>query len=721
MTANSEPKSARSESVIFAELRELCAQPGYAHALAFMCVQDHALLVGETFSAKDLEPGFDPTRLIRTEISVLTRLWAQSARDLSVPDAQTIEAQIAQTYALLEEMHHAINAPNMASMRAMFEGKSAENPLKQGAFFREAIFYAPLSAYFFQFRDFAPLRYSQDADWLRKHRGFSADEARVVVDTIAAVVEAQFSAIMEAGDPSASFVPGFRISPAQVAAQANLELSTVKAVFDAFSLKGPNAGFNAIDDYNEINAFPLVPVDDDAFVVFDIAGVYQSLYESPIFWMRQDKAYAETANEHRGAFTETFARDRLRRCFGEARVFTNVKLFKGKDEVGEIDVLVVFGDRLIVLQAKSKSLTIQARKGSDLQIQEDFKAAVEVAYGQALDCARHLIARDVDIVLPDGTALKLPEAVHEVFPVCLVADHYPSLSTQVRSSLTPTVTDVIRAPFVMDIFLLDAMTEMLTSPLRLLSYLHLRAEVMDRVAVLHELTCLSFHLQKNLSLHLSENDFLWLEDDISAELDAAMMVRRLGYPGEATPKGILTMFAGTPFEKLITQLEHSQSPAAIELGFLLLRLGPDTVGLLNEGIRRQCKVALHHPGPHDFTLALFQTSGLTVHVNATIDEKARQRALDHGKLKKHQQKRDEWFVVLLDPRCELRFAAVSRSPWEPSKEMDHAVATLLPPVAPAKSIAGALAAKVPRKKVGVNDPCPCGSGKKFKKCHLWKS
>ena len=45
---------------------------------------------------------------------------------------------------------------------------------------------------------------------------------------------------------------------------------------------------------------------------------------------------------------------------------------KGK-KVGEIDVLVIFGDRAIVLQAKSKRLTLEARKGNDNQIKDDFK------------------------------------------------------------------------------------------------------------------------------------------------------------------------------------------------------------------------------------------------------------------------------------------------------------------------------------------------------------
>ena len=40
---------------------------------------------------------------------------------------------------------------------------------------------------------------------------------------------------------------------------------------------------------------------------------------------------------------------------------------------GEIDVLVLFANRAIVLQAKSKKLTLESRKGNDLAIKKDFK------------------------------------------------------------------------------------------------------------------------------------------------------------------------------------------------------------------------------------------------------------------------------------------------------------------------------------------------------------
>ncbi len=78
---------------------------------------------------------------------------------------------------------------------------------------------------------------------------------------------------------------------------------------------------------------------------------------------------------------------RLEAVFGKGAVFANVRIpeAKGKD-IGEIDTLVLFADRAIVVQAKSKRLTIDARKGNDNLIRNDFKKQVFRTYDQDSKC-----------------------------------------------------------------------------------------------------------------------------------------------------------------------------------------------------------------------------------------------------------------------------------------------------------------------------------------------
>jgi len=214
-------------------------------------------------------------------------------------------------------------------------------------------------------------------------------------------------------------------------------------------------------------------------------------------------------------------------------------LLKGKKVIGEADVLVVYGDRIIILQAKSKKLTLAARKGSDGQLKKDFAAAIEKAYEQAWECATAIIAGDCTLEISPGKEISLPKSIKEIFPFCIVSDHYPALATQANEFLKYQSTDVIKRPLVMDVFLLDVLTEMLSSPLYLLSYLRHRSTIKESIWVSHELTALAFHLKRNLLLE-PDVTMMMLHDDIASELDAAMIVRREGLPGAGTPPGIIT-------------------------------------------------------------------------------------------------------------------------------------------------------------------------------------
>lgn len=67
------------------------------------------------------------------------------------------------------------------------------------------------------------------------------------------------------------------------------------------------------------------------------------------------------------SFTETFCKEKLEAIFGKNRVVSNIDIIDPKkNKAGEIDVLAIFVDGAIILQAKSKRLTIEAKKGNDI-------------------------------------------------------------------------------------------------------------------------------------------------------------------------------------------------------------------------------------------------------------------------------------------------------------------------------------------------------------------
>lgn len=115
----------------------------------------------------------------------------------------------------------------------------------------------------------------------------------------------------------------------------------------------------------------------------------EALYETLLYWMGIDTACASTSTQNRGVFTAQFAVQRLLEVFGAENVLANIEIVESKDtKLAEIDLLVRFGNSVLVLQAKSKRLTIQVRRGNDLQIKDDLKKTIQDSSGQAYRCAR---------------------------------------------------------------------------------------------------------------------------------------------------------------------------------------------------------------------------------------------------------------------------------------------------------------------------------------------
>jgi hypothetical protein len=441
----------------------------------------------------------------------------------------------------------------------------------------------------------------------------------------------------------------------------------------------------------------------------------EAIYESPFVWMVADRAYAPTALAHRGRFTEALARGRLRRAFGP-QVYGNVHLERGRgDRAGEIDVLVIFGDRAVVLQAKAKRLTLEARKGNDLQIKDDFKKAIQDAYDQALACSKLIFDGKCKLIDSGGYEITPAIPITQIFPVCVVADHYPALAFQARQFLRYETTDRIAAPLVTDVFALDAITEMLETPLRVLSYLDLRSRHGEKIMAMHELTLLSTHLKHNLWVS-DQYDFVVFEDDLGVHLDAAMAVRREGLPGARTPDGVLTRLRDTHVGRIISEIDARPDPATISLGLQLLSLSEESIEMLNKGIGLIVTQAAKDSKNHDFTASFgASSSGLTIHCNDRPRQAALGRLVAHCSVRKYSARASTWFGLIISPAdAAVRFGLKLEGEWKADPRMDEAVAQM-PAGRRMEEIKSELQT---RKKPGRNSPCPCGSGRKYKYCCL---
>jgi hypothetical protein len=718
------PRNARDEAAIFDDLQRLCKSPGFIHAIAYFCWRDNVIrFFGDSITEADVQYQYSFDKLLRTEISTLVGLMAKRPIDVSVPHPSTLQQYIDQSEALLHEMHMSFQKSWVAAFEAMaLNPRSLNNidPFVTADGLREPIFYGGESAYNFQYEELALQKYHDDNDWFRSKLDFSIEEVCIVARTLG---ELQMQKLLFLQDTMQklhpdqwAFLSGFTFSAHELKDPTGLTLDKIERILAAFTidLKKANDSFSSLSAFNEINAAPIIKNVDGSYILLQHYSLLEALYEAPFFWMAADKSYAAAASKHRGEFAERFLAERLARVFGQKYVFQNIDIYKGKDRVTEADVLVMFGDRAIVVQAKSKRLTIEARKGNDLQLKDDFKKAIHDAYDQALVCSEALLNEEYRFVTPSGDEIDFHKRPSKIFPICAVSDHFPALAAQARQFLTIRATENVQPPIVTDVFFIDVLTEILDTPLHFINYLALRAKFDKQLLVNQELTALGFHLKRNLWLE-DKFDMVNLGDDFTSSLDIAMSARRLGVPGERTPKGILTRFHGTPIGRLISEFEASGIPELVGIGMLFLQLGPESARHINKGINRLVRSAANDGQQHDMSVQSdAEKSGFTIHVHSLPEDVARERLSTHCRFRKYHSKADNWYGLLLTPGTgDIRGALAIDEKWKVDSDMENTLdAWPKKPMVPISTLShGPL-----RRKVGRNEPCLCGSGMKYKKC-----
>lgn len=700
----------KKEIDIFDELAQLCTSSGYIHAIAFLCFSNNVVMFDDEPTTDELAKIYSNERLIRTEISTLVGLMLKNEINCTIPKPIILQSYIEDTHRLLKELHQAIIAPSKDIFIDIIQNNRDENPFTQGILLRESIFYAAESAYDFQYLDLFVKKYKNDNKWFLENKNFEIENIQTLIKYI---VDIQQKKILELGEKLLSLHPDFwtTIDIFSFTVDELIELTDfskefISNILQEFTVNTSNEQFKTIGDYNAINAKPLIKQDDDTYILFQHYGLLEAAYESPFYWFLEDETYQNKANENRGDFTEDFSYEILSNIFGAKNVFKNIDIFNNKTKVGEIDVLVVFANRAIVLQAKSKKLRLESRKGNDNLLAEDFKKAIQDSYEQGLSCAKLIQEKKYKLLDASKNELNIRNDFKEIYIFCVVSDHYPALAFQTQQFLKFEENQKIKPPFVMDIFLLDVMSEMLSNPLYFLSYTNKRTTYFKKFIAQSEYSILSYHLKKNLYLS-DEHSIMMIDDSISSDLDLALMVRKKGLPGKDLPEGILTKYRGTIIGNFIDQIKKYDDDQSIEIGLFLLTLSEEAIDQINEGIQKTIDLFNRDRKNHDFTVGFDDASaGITIHTNNLPYKEAFTKLLDHCKYRKYTQHANNWFGLCFNPLTHnFKFGVMSNVEWTYSEDMGT------------KVVKRVIESKI---KIGRNDKCPCGSGKKYKKCCIGK-
>lgn len=471
---------------IIDELNTLIKGYDFIYVIAQIACEDYFI------STKDYCPKPANEKLNENEFLFVLGLWIKNIdKESSISSFDDVLNATKRLRELLEQLHY-----TFLYIPQKTDSYSAEFPFKNvdGNWLKESIFYTGAGAYDLQMIQFIEPKYRYDREWILTNKyvdinifmSFFIDIKRMMIkhrtNLIASLQKSAAKKTFSASDLfTINVIPLIRINPKY--AQIIDEFS--------FPIEQPICvDINDIGDYNPISSKPIIRLDDDHIFIPYLPLLATALYETPYYWIGEDKDYYEhCGKDNRGKAAEEITHNLLARVFSKERTYKNVEIRKNSKAVlAEIDVLAIYGNIAIIVQVKSKRLTERSKKGDEASIQKDFLQAVKKAYEQAERSEKALLNKEnkcynkesqID-VSPIDTCIKLS----------VTLDFFPAVDNIAKRELG-TQPQLLA----LSIFDLDMLTSYIPDALRLTEYFRYRSTHRGFLQTDNEACYLGFYLK----------------------------------------------------------------------------------------------------------------------------------------------------------------------------------------------------------------------------------
>lgn len=699
---------------IIADLERLSQEDGFIYTFC-------GLVLNSLFMSPDEVADIDWNQRLNTqELSFLLGLMVKRPFSLTAPSSpERSDAQFNTAIGLFKELHSAhgfsLAKPAIEIQQNLEDWvaehvRSYDDWIDSGQGMVEPIFYGGEGAYDFQYLEMAERRYKDDKNWLEHHFGTSFETILDIARQLTQLSTFRVNSTrigLSFEELCSQYLEIFSFGPEDI---SDVTGGAIDSFLRAFSLTPgeENQAFDTVGDYNRAHSHPVIRLEHDRFFLPISLNLVESIYESPFYWMLKDSNYKEIALSHRGMATEKIAYELLTQVFGEDNVYRGVKITKRQKDVTDIDVLAIEGSKAVIVQAKSKKLTVASRRGEGECLKKDFQEAVQDAYEQALVSRKAVLEKGNSLLIDGNRIDQVVEAVDEAYIICLTGDHYPAVTTQLESYLQKRESDPY--PIAMSIFDLDIVTYYLEDPFDLLYYLRQRSNHATHFKSASEMSFLAFHLRNKL-FPMEQDDIFLIGQEYAQHIDAHFPVVKGQYPKTNAENRLFHQWRNEGFEKLVHDVKMMDHPGITDVVFLLCDLAGPGADTLLEGIDKTKQATLRDGELHTVSFPLPRHNrGITFVSYPKTVTHFKENFRGFATARKHEGNADEWLALASRSDSSRSFDAIwySKDAWRPNSDSDKLAKIYLKP---------GQAVNVDDRKVGRNAPCPCGSGLKYKRCH----
>ncbi len=490
------------------------------------------------------------------------------------------------------------------------------------------------------------------------------------------------------------------------------KISLPKEILDALSME---IGDNKIYKEGEIEYFPtndtliydkpLIKIDNSYYCFNPALIIYQlhTILENIIMSIIPPKKHQRNYYKKKGEYLEDKSLDLFQKILPNCEVYKSLKY--GVDD--EVDGIVIYDNNIFIIEAKSGKFSKGAKKGNVEKIKSDTKKLVEEAYNQAIRAKKYILS-DEEVEFRDKnkkTVLKLKrEKLNNIYMI--------NVTLEPLNHITANLSSLKEFGFIQDdewiwsVYLNDLriISEIIDLPSEFLLYVERRIKYNDypMIKMMEEIDVFGYFLSEGLyfdDIEFPKNGFmLHIDSSFSKDIDLYYLWKE-GKLDKKVEKPTFFKGCKNNIKFLVKKIEELNKENFSILTKFLLSLDCYTHNLIKEQIELILKSQRTDFYPHIDK----------AHIGVVFVSK---RIYNYNLLKAqcelyaYERKINNWFVIIL----ENNFIDFEQFYFDnkPNKIIEKKLEVL-------KEYRLKQTLKVKRK-IGRNEPCPCGSGKKYKKC-----
>jgi hypothetical protein len=440
---------------------------------------------------------------------------------------------------------------------------------------------------------------------------------------------------------------------------------------------------------------------------------------------RSDATLRDRYGNSIAAWMESEIEKQMQRLFPAANVIRSA-CFTDPDNLGgetEADIVVIWGPFLIVAEAKGKRIAREALRGSLVKLRQTIAANIQDAFVQSRRVVR-VLEKDGKIRFKEKATGRIVEVeqnqLRRVMPISITLQNLSGLPTQLAVTQRLGLFKGNAFPWSVCIDDLDAITRFAGTPDVFLHYIERRTAHQNIEVGLHGDELDIFGQYLTTRLHPSQYEG---RKEIAGHTGKKFIAFDGGdedfepfytaeWNGEPPPTTVIELKVPPEIRAVLSELRNRNDDGARWIAFALLGLSRAALERLARAVKdlketpaEGARILRTIIKEEDIVINVMAHRGLTeanFFKNVTL----------RSRIEHYRAKPRATVTLGIDQRDNVKTFEVAQwleGPWEHEEIMEKLIAE-------DQDRPRVVQMQRDTKKVGRNDPCPCGSGKKFKRC-----